>query len=106
MKFVSWIQMYNFLQNEIEMYSPELERYIYLYNDAGAICTYIISKDEAKKLKTLTKAKNLESWSCLLGPGGSILDDENYDRDMQTDLYLWPTYDFCKKYFKYEWIPV
>ena len=44
-------------------------------------------------------ASEKESWSAFLGIGGRILDDEKYDRNLENDDYLAPSYDFCEETF-------
>lgn len=101
MKFKNWKDMYNLISKGIDLYNPETETFVSVYNDAGALCTYDISKEEAKTLVKESEGTN-ESWLAFLGIGGNILDDTYYDGarylkdDPKYELYIAPSYDFCK----------
>ena len=95
--FSSGEEMLSVLQHA-DLYSPELEMYVFLYNEAGAICHYDIDEEEAQELDA--KAKELgEYWSSFLGPGGHIWDDpldENFPpAEGCSNL------DLCEEYYKY-----
>lgn len=98
MKFESAKEMYEVLSKGKDLYNPNLEKYVFLYNTDGALCVYDIDMEHAKKLEEMA-ASEKESWSAFLGIGGRILDDEKYDRNLENDDYLAPSYDFCEETF-------
>lgn len=55
MKFKTWEEMYRYLENEGDLYNPLLELYVFLYNEAGALCTYNISEEKAMELSVKSK---------------------------------------------------
>lgn len=73
MTFSSGQDMYDILDSG-DIYNPEKELYVFLYNDAGAVCAYNVSKYEAKELELKSKESG-EYWSAFLGVGGSIYDE-------------------------------
>lgn len=73
MTFSSGQDMYNALDFG-DIYNPEKELYVFLYNDAGAVCAYNVSEYEAKELELKSKESG-EYWSAFLGVGGSIYDE-------------------------------
>lgn len=107
MKFKNWKDMYNLISKGIDLYNPETETFVSVYNDAGALCTYDISKEEAKTLVKESEGTN-ESWLAFLGIGGNILDDTYYNGarylkdDPEYGLYMAPSYDFCKNNYGLE----
>ena len=93
MKFKNWKDMYNLISKGIDLYNPETETFVSVYNDAGALCTYDISKEEAKTLVKESEGTN-ESWLAFLGIGGNILDDTYYNgarylKMTQNMNYIW-----------------
>lgn len=98
MKFKTWEEMYRYLENEGDLYNPLLELYVFLYNEAGALCTYNISEEKAMELSVKSKKYN-EDWSAFLSVGGNILDNDDFDREHKRDSYLELSYEFCKKHF-------
>lgn len=102
--FKNWKEMYDTIKAGADLYCVELGIYAFLYNEDGAICTYQIDLQEAKKLATDTA--NLEQsgyWGQFLGAGGDIHDDDSFDRNTQYESYIKPSFDFCKKCYKYTW---
>ena len=45
MKFTSEEKLLDCIRTGVDLYSPSLELYMFLYNDAGAVCTYSIAHD-------------------------------------------------------------
>lgn len=101
MKFESSKDMYEKVIKH-DLYNKELELYVFLYNDYGALCYYNISNEEAEELRQKSKENNGEYWSAFLGLGGYILDDMNYYPDLSDDLYLAPSYEFCEEYYNHD----
>lgn len=63
MTFSSGQDMYDALDFG-DIYNSEKELYIFLYNDAGAVCVYNVSKYEAKELELMSK-KSGEYWGSV-----------------------------------------
>lgn len=89
MKFYSEQELFDYLNENGDLYSPSLCTYLFLYNENGAICEYSIDSQEANELNHLSKA-NHESWSAFLGPGGSIYDDPEgyFENDIEVDDWI------------------
>lgn len=102
MTFTSGQEMLEYLQSGRDLYSPEKELYVFLYNDAGSIAAYSVDRDEAMRLSGLSIAHEGENWSAFLGVGGQIYDDssyERYDENRQSNL------DYCNTVFAGKWFP-
>ena len=99
MRFESWEAMYEHIAAGHDLWSPEMGTYVFVYNDRGAICTYNIDAQEAAKLNESCT----EYWGAMLGPGGYILDADEY-RDIDTECYLAPSHEFCKAFYDAEWV--
>ena len=98
MKFNSGKEMYDYLQNSGDLYCQEEEIYLFMYNEAGALCYYHVSPEEAKELSV--KAREMEDyWGAFLGTGGCILDEE------EPEYSIKPSFDFCDEQFNKDWIP-
>ena len=104
-------EMRDYLKNG-DLYNPELEIYVYQYNDAGALCTYHVGCEEAGKLANDCRKDNTY-WEEKLGHGGNVLDDRIYgnpnimysSNESQRNLYLKPSIDFCDaNYMKDGWV--
>lgn len=96
-RFHSGTQMLDYIQKGNDLYNPETNTYVFLYNESGSICVYDwISNDHALDL-ALTR----EGWSGYLGVGGYIYDDPSYEDydDMAMD-----NWDWCFNNFKGKWI--
>lgn len=76
-----------------DLYSPELETYVFSYNDEGSICEYRIRPEEAYDLAQDAEMAN-EYWSAFLGLGGGIYDEYSNQTPM----------DFCKEFYTFDWI--
>lgn len=110
MKFENGKQMYEYLISEGDLYSKSLGIYAFEYNAAHAICIYHLDPNEVAELVKRSKETN-EYWAAFLGPGGSILDDEDYDEyryvedEERRALYLRPSLEFCEESFNAkDWI--
>lgn len=102
--FSSWNEMYNHLYQGHDLYNYMTGQYVFLYNNAGALAVYDIYPDEVIELAKKA-GESGEYWGGLLGPGGSILDNEDYDRDTETKKYLKPSFDYCRNNFQKEgWV--
>lgn len=109
-KFPDWKTMYDYLCAGNDLYNKETGDYVFQYNDAGALCTYNLTAEEASELAAKAD-KNDEYWGAYLGTGGEVLDDPNneefrYSKDeKERDLYLEPSHAYCKENFaKSGWI--
>jgi len=110
MKFENGKEMYDYLKTGQDLYSKKLGIYIFVYNDVDALCSYKLNENEVKEILA-TKGSSDEYWSTYLKASGSILEDKNYEEYRYSNeedkraLFLKPSYDFCKKYFKEsDWI--
>ena len=112
MRFKNWRKMYDYIVEGNDLYDPKSGIYVFVYNDANALCFYYLSLNEVLDLLTIRGNSN-EYWGAYLGIGGSILDDYKYiddefrysDDQAMRDLYLRPSYDFCKENYLYDgWI--
>lgn len=83
-------EMYDTLLNE-DLYSPNLEKYVFQYSEAGAICVYDIGPSYAVSL--INESKKTEQPGYLaqfLGAGGMILEVKDAIR-------------YCRDHYKEEW---
>lgn len=110
MKFSSGKEMYEFVATGSDLYNINFGIYVFVYNDANALCYYYLTEDEAKNVAYKANEYG-EYWGAFLGAGGNILDNPEYDcfrysdNDSERDLYLKPSIDFCEEWFKFEgWI--
>ena len=101
MKLKTWEEMYDCLANGRDLYNVRLKKYVFIYNDDGALCVYNIDANEARKIATAALMDD-ESWSAYLGAGGAIMDDDSWNRNSYKDKYLARSYDFCKAHFEDE----
>lgn len=107
-KFTSRNQMFQLLLQGMDLYNPDLGKYVFCYNDRGAVCTYDMDIDTFCKLRDEAVCKH-EKISSLLGCGGSILDDARFTGDSveERTKYLKPTLEFCNKtYHQGQWYVV
>ncbi len=104
-KFASPQEMYEALINGQDLYSPNLETYIFHYSEAGAIAYYSIDPEYARQLVDATKGTD-EYWGGHLGPGGYIVDPLNVDEWEQNNAELdyTPIYEFLEDYYKEIWL--
>ena len=96
--FKNWREMYNTLCNGKDLYNPNIGKYVFLYNENGALCTYDLNKKQAMNV---AKEANGDTWSSVLGTGGYILDVMTLSKEESSQ----PSYDFCKEnYEKGGWV--
>lgn len=57
-----------------DLYCPEEETYVFVYNEDGAICVYHVDEEQAKELDKRAKEAN-DYWASFLGAGGDIYDE-------------------------------
>lgn len=112
--FKSGLEMYNYIHNGIDLYSKSLGKYIFDYNDAGALCIYSLSPEDVVQLIRDSKENDCDNyWSSFLGwKGSTILDALEYNDDKYrysnnwelNKLYLKPSLDFCEKTYMIDWV--
>lgn len=93
--FNSGKEMLDFLQAGKDLYNPETDAYVFVYNEDKAIAYYSVSKEDAKKYAKI-EADTGEYWGSNLGVGGYIYEDqlsENYDKSKMSSR------DFCNEHF-------
>jgi hypothetical protein len=96
--FKNWREMYNTLCNGKDLYNSIVGKYVFVYNENGALCIYNLNKKEAINV---AKNANGNTWSSVLGTGGYILDTMTLNKEES----LKPSYDFCKEnYEKRGWV--
>ena len=104
MQFQSWNEMFDYITNGNDLYNPALEIYIFVYNDANALCTYTIDTKKATELRNKAHSDK-NHWSAYLSLGGNILENVDYDvykyanDENKRKLYLQPSYAFCQKFW-------
>ena len=104
MNFNSAVEMLDAIQSGTDLYSPEIETYVFIYTDNGSICYYSIDEEFAEELEKISFLGG-EEWSAYLGIGGHILDsDEWYVENNQTRPdYLESPIEWCEKVYKAKW---
>ena len=93
--FDSGMEMLDFLQAGKDLYNPETDAYVFVYNEDKAIAYYSVSKEDAKKYAKI-EADTGEYWGSNLGVGGYIYENqlsENYDKSKVSSR------DFCNEHF-------
>lgn len=106
MKFNSGKEMYELITSGVDLYNKNDGVYVFLYNDADALCCYYLDEDEAKSIASDANNAN-EYWGAFLGVGGYILDDTDYDcfrysnNEDERYLYLSPSFEFCNEYYNH-----
>lgn len=103
LQFNAWEDMYKYLTDGSDLYNINTGDYVFVYNDAAAICAYNLSSEKVQELVEMTNETG-EYWGAFLGPGGNIFFNPDYDDNehkysedkRMRDLYLEPAYDFCK----------
>lgn len=85
MKFKDGKSMLKKIQSGVDLYNPKTCRYVYVYNDVGAICVRYLEPNETKLV-----AKNAgdDYWGSVLGAGGQIWDE---------------SLDWCEDHYEGEW---
>ena len=99
MRFNNGREMLDLLEKDIDLYSPEAETYVFRYNEAGSIAYYSLDKNEARELAVKAKEDG-EYWGGLLGPGGYIVDSEEYEYYQEGDE---TPLDWCNASIDVEW---
>ena len=106
-KFFNGAEMYEYVCSGNDLYSKSLRTYVFVYNDAGALCVYTLEPEEIVELIELGK-KNSEYWGAFLGwKGSEVLDEAEFDNEEyrysddenKRRLYLGPSLEFCDVYF-------
>ena len=112
MRFKNGKEMYDYVASGSDLYSPSKDIYIFVYNDADALCYYDLNHDEVLDILN-RKGDSNEYWCAYLGFGGDILDESEYDEHRYSDnqemrdLYLQPSYDFCEDYYNVDdWMDI
>lgn len=100
MRFKSPQEMYDFVADGDDIYSPSAEMYIFLYNDTGSLCAYRMSLEEAKSLQSRCVNED-DCWSDFLGPGGLIYDTLDYE---EKPVYDKAIEDLCAPLYKEQWV--
>ena len=95
-RFASAIEMFTYLRDVGDLYSPDECIYVFNYSESGALAVYGICELKAKELSRDSKKAD-EYWGAFLGPGGSVYDvpDEQCDVDYAMK--------FCEDWYKSEW---
>ena len=104
--------MLKYVQNGNDIWSPVLEKYVFLYSELGSICCYNIDCEEAKELEIESRKSSLkEYWATFLGVGGNIYDSLEWYKDCFKDGEKFKAdelYDhalaFCEEYYNNNWI--
>lgn len=95
MTFNSAREMLDYIQDGFDLYNPETGTYVFLYNGAGSICVYSISREEAEELK-----KKEYYWGAYLGAGGNIYDDPSYEYHTEDQMN---NIQWCENCYNEEW---
>lgn len=112
-KFKNGLDMYNYIASGNDLYSKSLSTYVFVYNDAGALCVYALDPEDVTKLIVDSKEYD-EYWGAFLGwRGSSVLDEGCYDDQEHRysddwemrKLYLEPSLEFCENnYYADDWL--
>jgi len=100
MKFNSGAEMLKVILDGTDLYNPEKETYVFVYNDAGSIAYYSIDEITADRLADEAEEYG-DYWSGFLGIGGYIADDPSYDFFKEGD---YSNLDWCNDNYSGEWI--
>lgn len=111
-KFKNGDEMFGYITSGNDLYSKSAGVYVFVYNDADALCCYSLDSEEVAELLE-EREKSLfpdEYWEAFLGWGGEILDEWEYNDDEhrysedweKRKLYLQPSLDFCNEMFETE----
>ena len=94
MKFLNSEDMLNYIHIAGDVYDVDEEKYLFEYNDKGAIAVYNLAKDRFEKL--VKEARKTNSFiSSLLGAGGSIYDIPDEAGELESNV------DLCRKMWKH-----
>lgn len=84
-RFNSTKEMRTFLENR-DLYNLKSHIYVFVYNNAGSLCYYRLTNEEAQK--TADEAREIDdAWSATLGPGGYIIDDPETIQEFLNDTF-------------------
>ena len=105
-RFTSPEDMLNTILNARDLYSREIEQYVFAYTDNGSICIYRgIALAEAEFREHLSEIEG-EYWGAHLGwRNSSILDSPEWYKKHQIkmpDNYYGPM-EYCKEFWQKEW---
>ena len=113
MKFTNAQEMYGYLTTGRDLYNKLTRHYVFEYNDAHALCIYCLSREEMIDAAKRVIAQKEEVISAVLGTGGTIYDNPEYDHFRYSDnegerkLYLKPSIEYCQEWYKSDdWISV
>ena len=98
-KFVDGLEMLTAIEHGTDLYNPEKEIYVFLYNDKGSIAYYFLTPQEAYGIAIQAEATGDYWGGCLTG-GGTIIDSpdcEHYTEDSETPL------DWCDLMYVGTW---
>ena len=96
-EFKNGNEMLSTIKNGNDLYNPNTNTYVFLYNEAGSIAAYDwIDNNFASDL-----AREQEMWSGQLGPGGYIYDDPSYE---DYDEMAMDNLDWCNNNYEGTWI--
>lgn len=112
-KFKNGDEMFGYITSGNDLYSKSAGIYVFVYNDADALCYYSLGPEAVIELLKEREESWFpeEYWGAFLGWGGAILDDGEYDDDDEyrysedwekRKLYLQPSLDFCNEMFATE----
>lgn len=113
MKFNTEKEMYEHLINKGDLYNKITGHYVFEYNDAHALCVYRLTEDEMlSAAKTaLLQDKDEHLISSVLGAGGAIFDNPEYDHlrysedENERALYLELSIRYCHDWYDTgEWV--
>lgn len=89
-------EMFEYLQDVGDLYSPDERIYVFNYSESGALAVYRICELRAKELSRDSKKAD-EYWGAFLGPGGSIYDVPGEQCGVDYAM------KFCEDWYKSEW---
>ncbi len=95
-RFASAKEMFEYLQDVGDLYSPDERIYVFNYSESGALAVYRICELRAKELSRDSKKAD-EYWGAFLGPGGSIYDVPGEQCGVDYAM------KFCEDWYKSEW---
>lgn len=97
MKFKSAQELYDYINDGTDVYDVDEGVYIFSYNAAGSIAYYYLDQDELMELAADAQETG-DYIAGLLGPGGYIVDTDNYDEneDIEGDEDITEILDFLE----------
>ena len=103
--FNSAEEMLNTITGGTDLYCPEEEIYVFVYNDLGSICLYSVDKEQARELDELSFETG-EYWGAFLGWGGRIIDSDEWyakNNEIHHDYQESPI-EWCKEMYTHNWV--